>query len=80
MEIVLWELHSPSDLPARCVYRSALDLPHVVVVAVCETEPINEHVHSEAEAIDEGRYLFDDFTDRGWTIVIYRDPRLNRVS
>lgn len=55
-------------------------MPHVVVVAVGDTEPINEHVHSEAEAIDEARYLFDHFTDRGWTTIIYRDPRLSRVS
>ena len=78
--IVLWELHSESDGPARCAYDRTPDAPHLVTVTVGDTELISEEVDSEGAALDEALYLLDDFAFRGWTIVIYRDPRLNQGS
>ena len=74
--IVLWELHAESDPPARCVYHTAPLILHLVTVTVGDTELIREETQSEEEALVEALYLLDDFTLRGWTTVVYRDPRL----
>ena len=74
--IVLWELHSERDPPARCQYRHTHLTPHLVTVTVAGTERISEQVQSEAEALDEASYLLDDFALRGWVTVVYRDSRL----
>ena len=72
---LLWELHSETDARARCVYHS--NLCHVVAVTVGDSEPIRHEHQSEAEALEEASYLLDDFVFRGWTTLVYRDPRLD---
>ncbi len=72
---VLWKAQSDGESPARCTYQNTSDT-HLITVIVGDTEVIREEVESGADAIDEARYLLDDFATRGWT-VIYRDPRLN---
>jgi hypothetical protein len=83
---LLWELHSETDARARCVYHSNLrgigcepttNLRHVVAVTVGDSEPIRHEHQSEAEALEEASYLLDDFVFRGWTTLVYRDPRLD---
>ena len=76
--IRLWELRSQNDATAICAYQSTPDNLHVITVTAGDTELIREEVGSEAEAFDEAAYLFDDFTFRGWSSEIYRDPRLLR--
>jgi hypothetical protein len=73
---LLWELHSASNLPARCAYQSAPLTPHLVTVTVGDAETFGEDAPSEAEAIDEAAYLLEDYLTRGWTKLVYRDPRL----
>ena len=72
---LLWELHSETDARARCVYHS--NLRHAVAVTVGDSEPIRHEHQSEAEALEEASYLLDDFVFRGWTTLVYRDPRLD---
>jgi hypothetical protein len=72
----IWELHSLSNEPARCSYQCSHLIPHLITVTVGDTELLHEQFETEAEAVLEASYLFDDYLLRGWTDLIYRDPRL----
>ena len=74
--IVLWEAQSEGEPPARCTYQSTSDTPCLITVTVGETQIIREECDSEVDAIDEASYLLADFATRGWTTMMYRDPRI----
>ena len=75
MKLVLWELHSRSDMAARCAYER--NPPgHIITVTVGDTERFREEHVSEADAHDEAGHLLADFMLNGWTTVMYRDSRI----
>ena len=78
LHIVLWELHSGSNRPARCAYQSAPTAGHFVTVIVGNTECFREQHSTETHALDEASYLLDYFLLNGWTDVTYRDPRIRK--
>ena len=76
----MWELRSPSNEPARCVYQSSHLIPHLVTVTVGDTEILGEQLATEAEALDEALVpSLMTICFAAATELIYRDPRLAKA-
>ena len=76
MKLVLWELHSGSDMPARCVYHHDSTTEHLITVTVGDVERFSEPLTTEVDALDEAAHLLADFMSNGWNDVTCRDPRI----
>ena len=76
MTVVLWELHSPTELSARCAYRHDPPGAHIVSVTVGEVVRFHEKHATEADAHEEAGHLLAHFMLDGWTTVMYCDSRI----
>ena len=77
IKIVLWELHSASDMTARCALQHEPSTDHLITVTVGDTERFIEQYRTEAAAHDEAAHLHAYYVTRGWNETIYRDSRLD---
>src|SRR5688572_5382255 len=63
LHIILWELKSERNRPARCAYQPTAE--HLITVIVGNTERLREQHSTETDALNEALYLLDHFMLRG---------------